>query len=64
MGEKETDPVLVINDLLPHLGAKQRESWQKIHRWGTDGSFDRQPSRGRRRGCGDTENQESSERKI
>ena len=29
VGEKETDPVLVINDLLPHLGAKQREKLAK-----------------------------------
>lgn len=28
-GGKETDPVLVINDLLPHLGAKQREKLAK-----------------------------------
>ena len=29
VGEKETDPVLVINDLLPHLGARQREKLAK-----------------------------------
>lgn len=44
VGEKETDPVLVINDLLPHLGARQREKLGKrFYRWGTDGSSDRQP---------------------
>ena len=29
VGEKETDPVLVINDLLAHLGARQREKLAK-----------------------------------